>query len=114
MAGNSGQMKRWTMILVPVVVAFGKCGNAPIVAIVGCIPLFFMGWQDAKYLQLERAYRKLYEAIVAGEDVKMFDLNPKPYLDGSVLKVARSWSVASFYLSLFAALVVAWAIMQFL
>ena len=113
MAGNSSLMKRWTMVLVPAVATFGKFGDAPLVAgIAGGIPLIFMCWQDAKYLRLERAYRKLYEAIVAGEEVKMFDLDPEPYLArvGSDLKTMRSWSVVLFYFPLFVALAVALAI----
>ena len=93
MAGNSSLIKRLTMVLVPVVAAFGKFGDALIVAaIAGCTPLIFMWWQDAKYLRLERAYVKLYEAIVAREDVRMFDLDPEPYLGrvGSAFKTARS------------------------
>ncbi len=100
------------MALVPVVAAFGKFGDAPIVAgIAGGIPFIFMWWQDAKYLRLERAYVKLHEAIVAGEDVRMFDLDPKPYLGcvDSAFKTARSWSVALFYFPLLVALVVALA-----
>lgn len=110
MAGNSGQMKRWTMALVPVVAAFGKFGDAPLVAgFSGGIPLLFMWWQDAKYLKLEKAYRKMYEAIVAGESVKPFDLNPDPYLKlvDSVVLTAFSWSVAMFYPVLLGALVFA-------
>ena len=73
-----------------------------VVGIAGVIPFIFMWRQDAKYLRLERAYIKLYEAIVAGEDVKMFDLNFRPYLDSvdSDCKTACSWSVALFYLPL--------------
>jgi len=110
MAGNSSLIKRWAMVLVPAVATFGKVGDAPIVAgIAGGIPLIFMWWQNAKYLRLERAYRKLYEAIVAGEKVKMFDLDSRPYLArvSSDCKTACSWSVVSFYLPLFLALVVA-------
>ena len=116
MAGNSSLIKRWAMVLVPVVVAFGKFGDAPIVAaIAGCIPLIFMWWQDAKYLRLEREYRRLYEAIVAGKDVKMFDLNPKPYLDrvSSDCKTACSWSVALFYFPLIITLIVVLAVLAF-
>ncbi len=116
MASDSGLMKRWTMALVPVVAAFGKFGGAPIVAgIAGGIPFIFMWWQDAKYLRLEQTYRKLYEAIVAGEDVRMFDLDFRPYLDrvNSDFKTACSWSVASFYLPLLVALIVALATVAF-
>ena len=112
MAGNSSLMKRWAMVLVPAVATFGKFGDAPIVAgIAGGIPLIFMWWQDAKYLRLERAYRKLYEAIVAGEEVKMFDLDSRPYLArvGSDYKTLCSWSVASFYPPLLVALAIALA-----
>ena len=112
MAGNSSLMKRWAMVLVPAVATFGKFGDAPVVAtIAGGVPLIFMWWQDAKYLRLERAYRKMYEAIVAGEEVKMFDLDHRPYLDrvNSDFKTVCSWSVALFYLPLLVALIVALA-----
>ena len=110
MAGNSSLIKRWTMALVPVAAAFGKFGDSPIAAgIAGGIPMLFMWWQDAKYLRLERAYRELYNAIVAGEDVKMFGLDFRPYIGrvASDFKTACSWSVASFYLPLLVALIIA-------
>lgn len=120
MAGNSGLIKRWAMVPVPVVAAFGKFGdvsNATSIApgIAGCITLIFMWWQDDKYLRLEQEYRRLYEAIVAGEDVKMFDLNPKPYLDrvSSDCKTACSWSVALFYFPLIITLIVVLAVLAF-
>lgn len=114
MAGNSSLIKRWAMVLVPVVAAFGKFGdvsNATSIApgIAGCITLIFMWCLDVYYLRLEQAYVKLYEAIVAGKDVRRFDLDPDPYLDRFSFKskAMRSKSVLLFYPPLLAALIVA-------
>lgn len=98
------------MVLGPVVAAFGKFGDVSnATSIAGCIILIFMWWQDAKYLRLERAYVKLYEAIVAGENVRMLDLDPRPYLDcfGFNYRAMQSKSVLLFCPPLLSSLIVA-------
>ena len=113
MASNSGLIKRWTIALVPSVAAFGKFGDAPIVAgIAGGVPLIFMWCLDIYYLRLEHGYRKLYEAIVYDKKgVEMFDLNVETYLEriGLASKAMRSKSVLLFYPPLIVALILALA-----
>ena len=101
MAGNSAQMKTWAVSLVTAIFAFSGLSNDPhwLVGAGGCIPVIFFWVLDARYLHLERCYRKLYEAIVTGKPVAPFDLNYRPYADSvdTVWWVAWSWSTRLFY-----------------
>ena len=101
MAGNSAQMKTWTVSLVTAAYVFSGVASDPhwLIGAGGCIPVIAFWAMDAKYLHLERCYRKLYEAVRAGENIKSFDLDCRPYvaLVDSVWGVAWSWSVRLFY-----------------
>lgn len=104
MAGNSTQMKTWTVSLVTAIFAFSGLSNDPhwLVAVGGCIPVIAFWFMDARYLHLEKCYRALHEAIVAGKEIVPFDLDYRPYAKSvdSVWKIAWSWSVRYFYGSL--------------
>ena len=115
MAGNSRQTKKWAIVLVPAIIAFQKFVDPPLligfVSLVAFLFAFFSMWyHDANYLRLERVYRKLYETIIGGKDVKKFELNPSPYFKqvDSCLKIARSWSVFWFYFPIFIGLIWGW------
>ena len=101
MAGNSAQMKTWTVLLVTAVITFLGLSDGPEwpVVVSGCVPVLAFWRMDARYLRLERCYRHLHEKIVSGAEIAPFDLNYKPYAheDDSIWRVAWSWSVWSFY-----------------
>ena len=115
MAGNSAQMKTWAVSLVTAAFVFSGLSNDPhwLIGLGGCIPVIAFWIMDAKYLQLERCYIKLYEAVLHGEAVKPFELDYRPYLSkvSSVWCVAWSWSVCRFYGALFLVMLVLIAIL---
>ena len=80
MAGNSVQMKAWTVPLVSAVVVFTGLSDDPhwLIGVGGCLPILSFWLMDAKYLHLERCYRKLHQGIVEGVPVKSFDLDSAP------------------------------------
>ena len=115
MAGNSAQMKAWAVSLVTAAFIFSGLSEDPhwLIALGGCIPVIAFWTMDAKYLQLERCYVKLYEAVVKGAPVKPFELDYRPYIGAvdAVWRIALSWSVFRFYGAL---LVVMLALLGFL
>ena len=106
MAGNSAQMKTWAVSLVTAAVVFSGLAGDPhwLIGAGGCVPVIAFWAMDARYLHLERCYVKLHEAIVAGAEVRPFDLDYRPYAAqvASVWRVGLSWSVATFYGALLA------------
>ncbi len=108
MAGNGARMKTWTVSLAAAVVVFSGLSDDPhwLVGAGGCAPVIVFWIMDARYLHLERCYVKLHDAIVAGAEVRPFDLDYRAYASqvASVWSVGRSWSVAAFYGALLAAM----------
>ena len=101
MAGNSVQMKTWAVSLVTAVYVFSGVSSDPhwLVGIGGCIPVIAFWAMDAKYLLLERCYRKLYDAVRSTEEDHSFDLDYRPYAESadSFWRMFRSWSVCVFH-----------------
>ena len=104
MAGNSAQMKTWSVSLVTVTIVFSGLSDDPhwLIGLGGFVPIFALWTMDARYLYLERCYIKLYEAIAEGSSVTSFDLNYRIHASAvaSVWRIAWSWSVFTFYGSL--------------
>ena len=105
MAGNSALVKTWTIPAVAAILVFSGIADFPhwLVAFGGCILVIAFWTLDARYLQLERSYIKLYDAVADQSSVKPYDLDSSPYITevGSVWNIAWSWSVLSFYAPLF-------------
>ena len=104
MAGNSAQLKTWTVSLVAACIVFSGLSDDPhwLIGVAGCVPVLAFWAMDARYLHLERCYIRLHEEIAGGRPVAPFDLDFKPYSSeiDSPLRIARSWSVGTFYGSL--------------
>jgi len=64
------------------------------------IPVLMFWILDAQYLRMERAYRRLYEHVRAGEGIDAYSMDFSPFAKdvGSVVKVMLSWSVAFYYI----------------
>ena len=77
MARNSAQMKTWSVSLVTAVFILSGLSDDPhwLIAIGGCVPIIAFWFMDARYLQLERCYVKLHDAIVNGKQAVPGDLN---------------------------------------
>ena len=101
MARNSIHVKTWTVSIVTAVYVFSGLSDDPhwLIAVGGCIPIFAFWYVDAKFLQLERCYVGLHDAVVNGKQALAGDLNYRTYIQevDSVFAVAMSWSVSIFY-----------------
>ena len=101
MAGNSAQMKAWTVSLVTAILVFSGVSDNPhwLVGLGGCFPVVALWIMDARYLHLERCYIALYSEAMSGNEIDDFDLDYRPYVGkvDSVIHIARSWSVGGFY-----------------
>lgn len=76
MAHSSTQSKSW---LLPVAVAtfgYALTQRSGTVALLGIAAILLFGYMDASYLRQERAYRQLYNAVVAGRSVPELSLDP--------------------------------------
>jgi len=108
LAGNSAQMKTWSVSLVTAVLVVSGVTDTShwLIGLGGGVAVLSLGIMDARYLHIERCYRKLYEAVASDGPVEPFDLNPEPYgcKVAPVWRIALSWSVSGFYGALLLAL----------
>lgn len=109
MASNSFALKTLTVTLCAGVIALVGAVQKPsllyVLAAIG--PVIMFGWLDAKYLRLERLYRKLYDEVRRGVEMEPFDMRVDRY-DADVAPVSRialSWSVNAVYSTLLAVLI---------
>jgi hypothetical protein len=112
MAGNCFALKAASVTLTTGAVALlsaAKSASSPYYVVAGVLPIVTFWWLDAKYLQLERLYRQLYDAVRRNEASEPFAMDTRPYVTkvASVRRIAWSWSVAGIYAVLLAVLVVA-------
>ena len=118
MAGNSFALKTLAVTLTTGVIALiGTIEKFnPIYLTAPLLPIAVFWWLDARYLQLERLYRALYDAVRLDSKTEPFSMNIAPYKDkvASVTRVAWSWSVAGIYVALLAVLLIVWATMSVL
>ena len=109
MASNSFALKALAVTIAAAMIAItGTQQNAPTsISYVGILPVIVFWIMDAKYLRLERLYRKLYDHIRKGEEFEAFSMNATRFNDdvSSTLRIAFSWSVVWFYLAVTAALI---------
>ena len=88
MAANSFVVKGWSVTLAAALAAFGaQSANQWFVAF-GLIPVAAFWGLDAYYLEKERAFRQLYDAVrkpiedSAAQQVSLFSMNIRPYEGG--------------------------------
>ncbi len=106
MASNSFALKTLTVTLSAGVIALLGSVKTPSVlyplAAIG--PVLAFGWMDAKYLRLERLYRKLYDDVRKGAEMEPFDMRVDKY-DAQVEPLSRI-AVSSIYMTLLAVLLI--------
>jgi hypothetical protein len=111
MAGNSFALKTGAVTLTTGVVALLSAIKNPtgVYVAAGVLPIAMFWWLDAKYLQLERLYRRLYDDVRRGAAGEPFGMDVRPYMReiAGVGRIAWSWSVAGIYAALLAVLVIA-------
>ena len=110
MASNSFALKALAVTIAAAIIAItGTQQNAPVLAsFVGLFPVVVFWLMDAKYLRLEKLYRKLYDHVRKGKEWETFSMNVTTFNDdvSPTLRIAISWSVIWFYLAVAVALLV--------
>lgn len=92
LAGNSFQMKGWSVALATAAVGFSAARDStPTLAVLAVVPALAFWFLDAYYLALEGLYRHLYNAAIEA-------VAPSFGLNAGQLN-ARAWFKAAFRLS---------------
>jgi hypothetical protein len=68
MASNQFLFKGWSITLIAAIATFTAKGNSPSLMAIPIVATLLFWFVDAYYLMLERAFRKLYEAVVATDE----------------------------------------------
>lgn len=76
MAHSSTQAKSWLLPVVTATFGYALTQQSETVAMLGIAAILLFGYMDASYLRQERAYRRLYNAVVAGKRVPELSLDP--------------------------------------
>ena len=101
---NSFTLKALAMTLAAAVLAFlGSVENPNwVYPLAGCFPVIVFWIMDAQYLRLGRLFRRLYNAVRQHQVNEPFSMNFKEYEkdEQSTLRIAFSWSILWFYLSI--------------
>lgn len=90
MAHSSTQSKSWLLPVVTAAFGYALTQGSRAVALLGIAAVLLFGYLDANYLRQERAYRRLYNAVVLGKKVPELSLDPHdidkriPDADGDV------------------------------
>ena len=104
MAGNSFSLRTLAVTLTTGLIALlGSIANpTPLYALAALLPLFVFWLLDARYLQLERLYRRLYDDVRLGKTNEPFTMVIGLYSrqEKSVPMIALSWSVLWVYATL--------------
>lgn len=76
MAHSSAQAKSWLLPVVTATFGYALTQRSGTVAMLGIAAILLFGYMDANYLRQERAYRRLYNAVVAGKEIPELSLDP--------------------------------------
>ncbi len=108
---NSFTLKALAMTLTTAVLAFTGSVKNPnwVYPMSGCFPIVIFWIMDAKYLQLGRLFRRLFNAVRLHEveDHFLMDVSAYKEREQGVLRIALSWSVCWYYLSILVAFSIA-------
>jgi hypothetical protein len=110
LAGNSAQCKTWCVAIVSALFGLAGATKSGRIAAAAIIPIVVFGFVDAAYLANEKAYRDLYNAVVAKIRDGSYSLADYANLSappdaGHHLWALSSWSVWPVYLGLIIAYV---------
>lgn len=99
MAGYSATLKNYCITLVIGVVGFAFTVKQANLVALSILAVIAFGYLDARYLQLERAYRSLFENVrLADWDARpLFDLKPGHVDRHPYWEAVSSWSILGFY-----------------
>ena len=110
LAGNSAQCKTWCVTIVSALFGLAGATKSGRIAVAAIIPILVFGFVDAAYLANEKAYRDLYNRIVAKIRDRAYTLADfgnlsAPADAGHYIWALSSWSVWPIYLGLIIAYV---------
>lgn len=110
LAGNSAQAKTWCVAIVSALFGLAAATKSGRIAVAAIIPILVFGFVDAAYLANEKAYRDLYNRIVAKIRSGSYGLADygdlsAPADAGHYIWALSSWSVWPVYLGLIIAYV---------
>jgi hypothetical protein len=105
LAGNSAQCKTWCVAIVSALFGLAGATKSGRIAVAAIIPILVFGFVDAAYLANERAYRDLYNRLVAKIRSGTYTLADYGDLSASAdaghyIWALSSWSVWPVYLGL--------------
>ena len=104
MAGNSFSLRTLAVTLTTGLIALLGSINQPkpLYAVAALLPLLVFWLLDARYLQLERMYRRLYDDVRLGEINEPFTMAIGSYSKKkkSVPSIALTWSILWVYATL--------------
>lgn len=108
LAGNSAQCKTWCVAIVSALFGLAGAVKSGRIAAAAIIPILVFGFVDAAYLANEKAYRDLYNSIVAKIRARTYSLLDfadlsAPADAGHYIRGLTSWSVWPVYIGLLAA-----------
>jgi len=108
LAGNSAQCKTWCVTIVSALFGLAGATKSGRIAVAAIIPILVFGFVDAAYLANEKAYRDLYNSIVAKIRDRAYTLSDFANLSapadaGHYLWALSSWSVWPVYIGLIVA-----------
>lgn len=109
MASNSFALKALAVTIAAASIALTNAGQSAVSAYSGFLPVLVFWLMDAKYLRLERLYRKLYDHIRTAQESEAFSMDTSQFNGNvsSTLRTAFSWSVIWFYMAVAVALLAA-------
>lgn len=112
LAGASASSKTWCLTLVGALLSFAAGTDSPRLAAFAIVPILIFAYLDASYLAQERAYRTLFNQVVAKVRDGTYALGDSfgakaPLTPGAILAALKSWSIWPVYLSLLIAYAVA-------
>lgn len=76
MSHSSTQAKSWLLPVVTATFGYALTQRSGTVALLGIAAILLFWYMDASYLRQERAYRRLYNAVVAGKKIPELSLDP--------------------------------------
>jgi hypothetical protein len=81
MATDSQTLKTLTITIAAAIIALAQAsgGTTPKLALLGIFPTFIFWYLTAYYLQVERAYRELYDTVRRDEQIDEFSMDWRPF-----------------------------------
>jgi len=112
LAGNSAQCKTWCLAIVSALLSFAGALKSDAILASAIIPIVVFGVIDAAYLSQDRAYRKLFNDVVAAIRSGNYSISGAYNLTASwsprhILSALKSWSVWPLYIGLVAVYILA-------